>query len=1394
MRATSLILGVALSFGALASMQATAVVVTHNVAKRPIELANNGLYIVTFDEAPLATYRGGAVDTKTGRALRATNPAAIGTHKLNLRSVESKQYLAYLNDRISDHLQKASVRIGRTLTPKFTYRAALSGMAVAMTPAEASRLRGMPGIQSVSPDFRRHVNTDAGPQWIHADQVWSGVSPYPGTTGSGVVIGVVDTGINRTHPAFSGAGITNPRGQFYGLCVTNPSWCTNKLIGIYDFTTTGSTEANDGVDHVGHGSHTASTAAGAPVVYSVDLGNGSSQNRTAQGVAKGANLIMYKGCEVAGCDGTALVAGLDQAVTDGVDVISYSIGGGLEDPWDAGVGADSQAMLNARAGGAVVVVAAGNEGPNPGTVGSPANAPWVLAVAAATHNRIFGNQLDLSGGNTAPPNGGVLIGAALTGGAGPLPMLHGNPVLCAEGTNTTGTNGENVPAAWSMSTYPGKMVVCDRGIYPRVAKSKNVSLAGGGAMVLLNQASDGESVVADAHVIPSTHLGYSESQALMTWLSSGTGQTGTLEGTKITTLDSQGDLLAYFSSRGPIDVPSGLLKPEVTAPGVDILAADYASNGYAIMSGTSMATPHTAGAAALMMAAHPTWGSNEVISALITTARPTDRIDNTTLGTPFDQGAGTLDLAKAIKAGLSFDVTPAQFTAANPASSGVPHDLNLPSIVNENCFETCSMSRTARNMSGGSVTWNVSVAAPAGAVITPSANTMTLANNATQTLNFAINVNSPSLSGHWVFATVTLHPTSGGLSDQVLPVAIYASATQNGLDKPESDFNVLSESGSRDANGNVATIDLSGLVALKTARFAGTPLVPITVKSATVNKDITPSDAFNSLTQGVTYTTFTVPEAPDHSARTYKVNVETNSPTISDVDLYVGQDANGDGLPSSTETTCTSATSGANEHCSFDVINPGGGAGPITYWALAQNFSGPSGIVNIETSAVPIVADNNTLIATGPGHLDHLQATDAAKVRLIWNDPSFLTGQERRGYVIVSATPGSQTALLPVKLTRTGTLEAAYALANNQPYTLSLAGNKAQDRLYFDVPGNATSVTFTTTNGTGAVDLYLAHVPYQTNSDPVIPAAPARGSAQAKATTASPNETITLTGAALLPGRWYVTPVNTGSSVATTTVTVKINSGTAPTVFNGTAFYDPLRSGSGIYLNTDRNGFRDMDWYTYLEDQTPVWYGGSFNPVSDNSGQIYADVLRITDDGTSGSHNATKVGNATISMINDTDLVYSYNINGESGSAPMTRLGLHNCPTLNSNLSSTTGIWYPPSRDGIGDSIIINWRDEYYGIYLYDGQGNPRWASAEKPFDGSASRTLPAVQLKGACPQCSQIATSETPIGTVSRDLVQNGISSVGVNLTFAAPIVPQAWSVTAPVSRLSVQYACPAQ
>ncbi len=1385
-RAAPLVLAIALGLGFSTALSAP-VTLTGPVKPRQVELANDGLYIVTFAEAPLAIYRGGVVDAKSSRMLAATTPSVTGARKLDAHSVESTQYLGFLKDRRGTHLQDASALLGRPLAPAFVYDVLRNGVALALSPAEAARLRQMPGVSSVVADYKRHVTTDAGPQWIHADQVWSGAAtaPAPGTRGAGVVIGVVDTGVNNTHPAFSGTGISNPRGHFYGLCVSNASLCTNKLIGMYDFTTgTGDLEANDGLDHVGHGSHTASTAAGAPVDYSIPLPSGA-QIRHTQGVANGANLITYKACEVGGCNGVWLNAALNQAATDGVDVINFSIGGSLDDPWSVQE-TDAQDMLNARAAGIVVVVAAGNDGPNPGSLTAPSNAPWVLSVAAATHNRIFANKLDLTGGGTAPPNGGQLIGAAMTGGVGPLPLVLANPALCDEGSNTTGTAGENKPAAWTSTTYSNKMVVCNRGIYPRVSKSENVSLAGGGGMVLVNQASDGESIVADSHVIPSTHLGYTEGQALLTWLASGTGQMGTLEGTVITTLDSQGDLLAGFSGRGPASIPAGVLKPDVSAPGVDILAASNVGSGYNIYSGTSMATPHTAGAAALMKAAHPTWGPSEIISALTTTARPSVRIDTTHLGTPFDQGGGMLDLAKAVRAGLSFDVSRANFDAANPSltpTPGVPHDLNLPSLVQENCFEQCHLTRTVRDLVGGA-SWQVSTNVP-GAVITPDTSNFTLGANGTQTIYFGIDVRIASSVGHWVYGTVTMHPTTGvNIPDTVLPVAIFVSA---GAAQAPVVLNVPSESGFSD-------IGISGLVALPDAGFAGTPLVPVVTQSATVAQDPTSADPFDNLALGVTYTLFTVPEAPDHSARTYKVTVHaTADPTISDIDLYVGQDTNGNGLPDKTETTCTSAGPTADETCAFDVVNPGGGSGPITYWALAQNYSGPTGTLHIETVVAPIVADNNTLTVTGPGQLPHLTA---ATLRVIWNDPSMVTGSSRAGYVIVSATPGSQSLLIPVRINRTGTTAAAFALQNSVPHTLTLAANTAQDRIYFDVPVNATQVVFTTQGSSGQISLYAAHV--DNPPGPVIAPAPARNLAQAVSSNAGPNQTITLNGAAVLPGRWYVTAVNTSSIGApvVSTVTATVTQGSTPIPFVGTAFYDPNRSGAGIYINPDGvNGYPELDWYTYLEDGTPVWYLADTYRVSDtgNAGQIWGDLKRVTM-GSSGKM-LTKVGTIAISLIDANHLVYSYNLNGQSGSSSMLLLGTHTCPTLSGSNSTTTGLWYPPAHDGIGESLIVNNHDEYYAIYVYDATGNPRWAYAEQPLDtppqALAARTLTAYQLAGSCPQCTWAASSSTAIGSFTRNLIQGGISSIGINFNFVSPLAGS-WNETHPVVRLSMTYACP--
>jgi hypothetical protein len=339
-------------------------------------------------------------------------------------------------------------------------------------------------------------------------------------------------------------------------------------------------------------------------------------------------------------------------------------------------------------------------------------------------------------------------------------------------------------------------------------------------------------------------------------------------------------------------------------------------------------------------------------------------------------------------------------------------------------------------------------------------------------------------------------------------------------------------------------------------------------------------------------------------------------------------------------------------------------------------------------------------------------------------------------------------------------------------------------------------VVFTAQGSSGQVDLYAAHV--DNPSGPVIAPAPVRSAAQAKSTTVGANETITLNGAAVLPGRWYVTPVNTSASglPVSNTITATVTAGTAPVPFVGTAFYDPTRSGAGIYINPDGvNGYPEIDWYTYLEDGTPIWYLADTYRVSDtgNAGQIYGDLKRVSM-GSTGKV-VVKVGTVAISLIDATHLVYSYNLNGESGSSQMILLGTHTCPTLSGTNSSTTGLWYPPAHDGIGESLIVNNHDEYYAIYVYDATGNPHWAYSEAPLDAPpaalASRTLTTYQATGACPQCTYVASTYTAIGSFTRNLVAGGISSIGYNFSFVSPL-SGVWNETHPVIRLSQTYTCP--
>ncbi len=1367
---------------ALAGVVATFGSATITQAKSPVA----GNYLVTFAEPPLAAFQGFAGDSDPQKAaLKATSPAVTGERHLDVRSAAAKAYRSWLAERRDEHLRDISAALGRRVDPSLSLDVVNNLAVLHLSAAEAAQVAALAGIALVEPEFMRAPMTDAGPQWIGASQVWTGANGLA-SRGEGVVVGVIDSGINRTHPAFAAVGPvdgyvhTNPRGQVFGLCIANPTFCNAKLIGIHDFTIcTGvhnstdcsDLEANVGLNQDGHGSHVSATAVGNLLNTNPPFSGGGVSPRLVSGVAPHANIIHYKACEdVEDCRGSWVLAAINEAVTDRVAVINYSIGADARDPWNT---SDSIAMLNAREAGIVVVAAAGNSGPGASTVSAPSNAPWVIAAANSSHDRAVLNRLvDLTGGNSAPPQGGVLLGQGSTAGYGPASIVV---PLDFPGCSM-GSNQDSPPTGVSNPflgrVFNGEIVVCARGTQARVAKSNNVRLAGGGGMILTNTALEGEGTVADALSIPATHIGFQAGSELRQWLASGSGHRGRLEGGQIGSLATVADILNSSSSRGPGSV-EGVLKPNISAPGSSILAAAGEGNGFAFFSGTSMATPHIAGAVALLRALRPNWTASDIESALVTTARPVVKSsDGLRVATPFEQGNGRVSVADALRVGLSFPVSAAEFRAARPSLGGQPATLNQAAVVDAQCFERCSFRRQVRDLVGGG-RWRVEAELPAGAraVVTPAE--FDLVAGGTQSLDIELIVDSPLLAGQWVSGGLNLRRVSG-------PPAADARITAHVFSAPGALPATINLSSA--AERGVSNVSLSSLIALPDLTLGVTALTTPTRRVETVVQDPTSEVIYDAFGPGTLVSLVNVPGS--NAPAGFRLLAELVSTTAPDVDLFVGEDFDGDGLPEEIEEVCTSNSAGPSERCDVSVA---ASSAARRYWVLAQSYrASPGGgdSLRLSTTLVEMKADPaSALTVTAPASIARLENVP---LRFAVDAPSSVGGEVLRGFVSLSAVAEAAQpfAWVLVDIERGNAPLAERALMAGRALDLRLPAAAAAERLFIDVPANASTLTIRST-GSGEVDLYAARVASPTT--PVIAAAPARAAAQASAVGPGANHTLTVTGAILQPGRWYLTPVNTGTADSIVTLTAELSYTTPRAQPRFGAYFDPNRDGSGVFLFPVGSSW-GLAWYTYLEDGTPTWYLGAAAQPSASQGHWQIDLLRYRWNGSEAI--GTRVGEATLSLNEQQSFTYSWSLDSSSGSQKLQWIGDTRCPLVAGSPLDVTGLWFSPTRPGFGYSVIASPDFESIAAYFYDQQGVARWSLGTAAVFGSGAVGLD--WRVGVCPLCDFRAPTVQPrLGSLQRSYSSASVGRFAVDFPLPAPLSGR-WQMDLPAARLSDAIGCP--
>lgn len=919
--------------------------------------AKSNVYIVMMKADPVVAYEGGV------KGYPATKPSK--GQKVDTNSGAVKRYVQHLKSSHDKVL--TAVGAGGKI---YSYTYALNGFAAVLTPAQAEALRARDDVVQVWEDEIRHPTTDSTPAYLGLSGS-GGVWDVHGK-GEDLIIGVIDTGIWPEHPSFSdqvdfsnATGASGKRNLAYGpppagwtgICQAGERWsedhCNNKLIGARFYPDGFSAHGHSGIipseflsprDSDGHGSHTASTAAG----------NEGPQNTIngmpVSGMAPRARIAAYKVCweprvGLPGCASSDSAAAIDQAVADGVDVINFSIGG----PSTVFAGPDDIAFLFAADAGVFVAASNGNDGPGAQTVGTPAGVPWLTAVGAMQDDEVFGLQVTVN----APAS--IAGEKEALEGSGPVQLTDTGaitddviPTDPADGCNPL-TNGAAVS---------GHIALTIRGVCTFTEKYDNAAAAGARAIIVYNDGTSPDRIdpivmSAPGTTIPGVMVSFFDGDDM----ASATDVIATLDPSNLT---SRNNRIAGFSSRGPNGGAPDVIKPDVSAPGVNILAAGTpepnanagAGGLFQFLSGTSMASPHVAGIFALMKEAHPDWSPAMAKSALMTSARQDlKKTFGDEAADPFDIGAGTVVPADAFAPGLVYDAGLFDYLAftcdnnvqlvsdadcAFLAGLGFPtdgSDLNLASIGIAEFVGSQTVTRTVTSVSPDGTGFTASVDAPPGIDVTVNPSSFTLNEGETQTFTVTFTANSGSVPDEWTFGSLTWNNDSGQTPARS-PIAI----------KPVK----ISADEEVDALGTDNSVDIS--VAFG---YTGpyTPVLSGMEGSTGIVDSVSTSNALDVFCA----------DLPAHTHLRFATFDADTSPPGADLDLRLFY-AN-DGCDGTNPLLQIGGSGGATSEEVIDITDPPAGG----YLFVIDYFAASTGSIDYTAWIQPVFGDNgNATISAAP--------------------------------------------------------------------------------------------------------------------------------------------------------------------------------------------------------------------------------------------------------------------------------------------------------------------------------------------------------------------------------------------------------------------------------------------